>query len=170
MGLLEFSRGMNYVAGKEVITEENEYEVLERFSKAYEKWVDSLVGEQSREVRTVITVDGIKYPIFAYFSKDGEPQSFDLDVSAAPPKSEVSKKGKKLYTFSVSATINTDIYIEAENMKEAEKIAKQKNFKGYFALPEQLKVNSILDGYPDESLPKEAVKTWEYRPSSDRVS
>ena len=169
MGLLEFSRGMNYVAGKEVVTEENQFEVLEKVSKAYTEWIDSLDGKQEGEVRTVITVDGINYTIIEYFSKDGEPQGFDLDVSAGPPKSEVSKKGKKLYTFSVSATINTDIYIEAENMKEAKKIAKQKNFKGYFALPEQLRVNSILDGYPDESLPEEAVKTWEYRPSSDRV-
>lgn len=170
MSLMEFSRGMNYIAEKEVVNEGNEYEVLKKFDKAYTEWVDSLGGERFGEVKTVITLDGINYPIFAYFSKDGEPQGFELAVSPVHLESEESANGKNFYRLSVSATIRTDIFVEAEDQYEAERKVKQGNFKGYFETPDHLIVNSILDTDFDEDLPDEAVKTWEYRPSSDRVS
>ena len=159
MSLMEFSRGMNYIAGKEVVNEGNEYQMLKKVDKAYTEWFDSLKGEQAEEVRTFLDVEGIQYPIIAYFGKDGESKGFELDLTKPTTQIEESAQDENFYRLSVSATIRTDIFVQAEDQYEAERKVKQGNFKGYFEAPDHLRVNSVFDGYLEGMLPDELIRT-----------
>lgn len=158
MSLMEFSKGMNYIAGKEVVNEENEYEMLKKFDKAYTERFAALEGGQE-EVRTFLEVEGIQYPIIAYFGKDGESKGFELALTKPTTQIKESAQDENFYRLSVSATVRTDIFVQAEDQYEAERKVKQGNFKGYFEAPDHLRVNSVFDGYFEGMLPDELVKT-----------
>ena len=69
-----------------------------------------------------------------------------------------STQGDNWYQLSVAATMSTDIYVEADDMYEAEEKARRTNFTGVFEVPNNLRIDAVFDSWPVDEVPSGTIK------------
>lgn len=69
-----------------------------------------------------------------------------------------SIQGDNWYQLSVAATMSTDIYVEADDMYEAEEKARRTNFTGVFEVPNNLRIDAVFDSWPVDEVPSGTIK------------
>ena len=86
MALTDFSKNLNYMARKDVVTEQNEKQVLDEFWDVFAKWFNSQdKPREDGETKTVIKFRGINLPIYIRYGEIGELTEFGLDYNTEPP-------------------------------------------------------------------------------------